>query len=125
MNIKSPNSEKHLPNIDTWLDVVGSKTIADDKPICILIISAPASIAIKINCAIYPIIAPTTIFNTIESAKESLITVTSGFTTLVRRIVKTKTKLSFTSDGISLRLKTGASLMNPKRRAKIKIPAAK
>ena len=65
-NIIIPINPKNLPKIDTWLDVVGSNTIADDKPICMFIISPAASIACKIQFATKPSKAPAAKFNISE-----------------------------------------------------------
>ena len=125
MNISIPSNDISLVNIGTCEDVVGSRTIAEDKPICILIISAPASIASKINCAIYPIIAPTTKFKVIDNSMESFAATIEGTLGLKKAVsinVNIKANASFTIPGISFLLNIGAILIKPIIRAKTYIP---
>ena len=109
--------------MEVWLFVVGSITIAEESPICVLIISPPASIARIRSCAIYPIIAPTAKFRSKSKRGEIPAGGAAGFKRGVSMIVKINTSASFTSPAISFLLKIGANLINPSSLAKTMKPA--
>src|SRR5574344_567909 len=70
IKIIMPKSEKNFPIIEICDCVVGSITIAEESPICILIISPAAETISKIQCAIKPSIEPKTKFKTKDKINE-------------------------------------------------------
>ena len=111
--------------IEVWLFVVGSITIAEDKPICVLIISPPASIAKIISWAMYPIIAPTAKFKSNNNIGETVDGGIPGFKSGVIITVNISAKASFVIVLISFLFKTGANRIKPKSLAKTIKPADK
>ena len=78
---------KKFPMIEVWDDVVGSSTVADERPICIFIISPPAEIAEVMHCAIKPRIAPATKFKISPNISAEPDGTTVGFIIRERMIV--------------------------------------
>ena len=125
MKINIARTEKKFAIILTWLFVLGSIIITEDKPICVFIISPPVKTAARIQFATKPIKAPKTKFKNIqrnigvsEGGGVGLITPTN---ITVQIIAKDKRTIA----GTSLLDKTGASLIIPTNLKKIIMPAPK
>lgn len=125
INSMVPNSVRQLLNSAVWLLDDGSMTIAEDSPICVLIISPADSIASMSSRAVYPIIAPQVMLRIISKNNDVPLGTGGGFSRGVSIVVKININPSFTYVITSLLWKTGANRTKPARRAKTTTPAKK
>ena len=125
MNSIVPNRVRILLNNAVWLFVDGSITIAEESPICVLIMSPADSIARISSLAVYPIIAPQVILSMTSSINEVPLGTGGGLRSGVSISVNRNTKPIFTYDITSVLWKTGAKRTNPISLAKTTTPAKK